>query len=164
MRGAQQCASPAREEHLEDNRDWLRKPRREVRDYATGAENSAGNLPDNSSGEFCAGTVWRRGNGNGDGDTGHARVCRAEKRIWLGQGNRDWGWRGSGRSCGVVSGTASPWRDNRLRSAGGRWATPGGREEEQVVCAGGRERGREAGRPRGAQGEEVERKRRRGDV
>src|SRR5229473_5794204 len=163
MRGAQQRASPAGEEHLEDKRDWLRKPRR-VRDYAASAENSAGNLPDNISGEFRTGTVWRRGNGNGDGDTGHARVCGAEKRIWLGQGNRDWGWRRSGRSWGVVSGIASPWSGDGLRAADGRWAAPGGREEEQVVCAGTGERGREAGRPRGAQGEEVERKRRSGDV
>ena len=64
------------EEHLEDKRDCLRKPRREIRNYATGAENSPGNLPDNIFGEFCPRAVWRRRNGNGYGCwRRHSWVC-----------------------------------------------------------------------------------------
>jgi len=66
-------------------------------------------------------------------------------------GNRDWVGAGSGRSWGVGFWLASPWTvtaaaqtDDGLRLVD--------REEEQAYAL-NRETGREAGRPRGAQGD-----------
>src|SRR5882757_2412353 len=119
-------ASTARRILDESRRDCWCESHRRIWNHRALVADHAGNLPYGVSGEFGAGAVWRRGNRNRHGYTGHAGIRCAEEWIWLGQGNRDWSWCGGGWGWCAVSCFASSRRSDRLRAKERRWLAAGG--------------------------------------